>query len=733
MDELLAQFLVESRELVEQATDDLLALEQAPHDRERFEGVFRAFHTLKGGAAIIEFDAMQEALHSAEDMLAAARSNGAPLSAADIGDCLFCLDRIAEWLDALESSGVTPIDVYAGEVAARFARAPSGSAQPAADENLAPSDDWTAATLRDHRAAAASARTAIRYRPDPESFYRHQDPLASIAALPKLLAVSVEPHVPWPPLSELDPFVCNLVITALSGSPSSAVVAALGGIAARCDVVALPQAAETDLERRPAVALARELLAAQQRLLADASENSRAGRIASAGLVAANVLRSLGRTSDAEQIAAIAHDSVALGDAEGLRRALAAANADQPPASSGDAAANERRSTREQTLRVSARRVDELVKLTGELTIAKNAIGHAVKVAEEQGSELTATLKHRHATLDRLTGELQRAVLALRVLPVRSVFQRFPRLVRELAADLHKPTTLLLEGEDTEADKAIVELLAEPLLHIVRNAMDHGIESATERAAARKPRIATIRMRAFREREQVVIEVTDDGRGIDVARVREVAMRRKVTPADALAALSDEEAVDLIFAPGFSTATKITELSGRGVGLDAVRTAVKRLGGQVAVVGTSPSGTTMRFTLPFSIMMAQVMTVEAGGQLFGIPLESVIETLRVPRGDVLPVGSAHAMVLRDRTVPVLRLGGILGATASVGDASEALVVIADVEGQIGALEVDRVGERMDVMLKPLDGILTGLRGIAGSTLLGDGSVLLVLDLPELLQ
>jgi two-component system chemotaxis sensor kinase CheA len=231
----------------------------------------------------------------------------------------------------------------------------------------------------------------------------------------------------------------------------------------------------------------------------------------------------------------------------------------------------------------------------------------------------------------------------------------------------------------------------------------------------------------------VLLEVTDDGAGVDLARVRAVAQERKVATAERLAAMSEAELIDLIFAPGFSTATTVTELSGRGVGMDAVRTAVKGLGGDVDVSSVRGRGTTVRFTLPFSVMMSQVMTVEAGGQVFGLPLDAVVETIRVPIGDVFRVGAAHAIVLRDRTVPLVRLSQVLGGgSAAAAEPEAAAVVVVRIDGALGALEVERVGERMEIMLKPLEGILSGLPGVAGSTLLGDGSVLLVLDLAELL-
>ncbi len=288
-------------------------------------------------------------------------------------------------------------------------------------------------------------------------------------------------------------------------------------------------------------------------------------------------------------------------------------------------------------------------------------------------------LRRSRTDTPRSTGwwaELQRSPSSrCAVLPLRVAFQRFPRLIREMSVDLKKPATLVLEGEDTEADKAIVEVLVEPLVHVLRNAMDHGVEIPAVRAASGKPAVATVRIRAFREGEHVMLEVADDGGGIDVQRVREVAAERKVAPQETLTSMSDGEIIDLIFAPGFSTATAVTELSGRGVGMDAVRTAVKRLGGHVEANSTAGQGTTVRFTLPFSVMMTRVMTVEAGGQQFGIPLDAVVETLRVPRDGIFAIGAAHAIVLRDKTIPLVRLSQALGARpVSDGDEAPSVVI-----------------------------------------------------------
>ena len=458
------------------------------------------------------------------------------------------------------------------------------------------------------------------------------------------------------------------------------------------------------------------------------------GRIASAGRVAANVFRYLGRSGAAERIVDALTESLAGLDPTSVARAIESAIESLNETPSPDPIAPDaiRPDPTSRLLRVEAQRVDALVSLTGELTVAKNAIGHIAMLAQESDNVLSAAIVSEYGKLDRLIDGLQRAVLELRILPLRRVFQRFSRLVREMSESLAKPVRLVIEGEETQADKAIVEMLFEPLLHVVRNAMDHGVESGAERAAARKAAIATICLRARREGEHVVIEVEDDGRGINADRIRQEAIERGLASADAVSGMSDGAVIDLIFMPGFSTAADVTDLSGRGVGMDAVRASIERLGGRVQLETRNGAGSTVRFVLPFSVMMTRVMTVEAGGQLYGIPLDAVIETIRVRRDEIRPVGQAHAFVLRNRTIPLIGLARTLG-WARAESSSDATVVVASSGGVLGGLEVDRLGARMDVMLKPAEGLLTGIPQIAGTTMLGDGGVLLVLDIKEVLR
>ncbi len=622
MNEFVEQFLIESRELVAQASDDLLALEEHPDDRERLDGAFRAFHTLKGAAGIVDFVAMARALHAAEDMLSAVRAGTAPVTSPLIDLCLASLDQVGAWLDQMSPDGAVPGD------------------------------------------ADARADDLIRR------------------------------------------------FTELGGSDAAAIVA----------------------QAEPAMAglssVSRQLLEAQKLLLAETASESAAGRLGSAGRVAANVLRHHGL--DTTNLESLLQNSLLAGDAASMVAAIdkiLSGLAERPSEPAGTLPAQ----PADTTLRVDVERIDRLVRLTGELLVAKNAVGHSAQRAlETDVRQLAVALKNQHLLLDRLVSELQQSVLSLRVLPLHHAFQRFPRLVREMAVAVGKTTRLMIEGATTEADKSIVEAIGEPLLHLVRNGLDHGVESETERAAVGKPAIATIHLRAAREGDRVVIEVEDDGRGIDVARVREVARVRGVRSEAALQAMPDDDVVDLIFAPGFSTASQVTDLSGRGVGMDVVRTTVERLGGRVSVSSRPRRGTIVRLALPFTVMMTKVLTVETAGQVFGVPLDAVVETVRVTRDAIVPVGAARAFVLRDRTVPVIDLGQALGTQRAVANV-DVSVLIVSVGGELGGLEVDRLGDRIDVMLRAPEGLLAGVPGIDGTTLLGDGRVLIVLDLHEIFE
>jgi two-component system, chemotaxis family, sensor kinase CheA len=722
MNEFIAQFLLESRELIEQATDDLLTLEGHPNDRERIDSAFRAFHTLKGAAGIVEFAAMARALHAAEDVLAEVRAGAEPVTAELISNGLTCLDQVVQWLDAMQEDGEIPLgaDAAAEALVRRFS---APSKKPAAPPQTG---DWSETLAARHPNVGATI--AIRYRPDAEAFFRGEDPLAILSRMPGLAALEIVKPEAWPPLGELDPFLCRLSFLALAICSLDEARSALQAVASQIEIAPLSPV-EAGASGVPETA--RALLEAQRRLLDSIDTEAMTGRTASAGRVAANVMRSLGRLSDADRLEDVL-------DPDGLAAAIrsildgggTAALAEEVgavEAAPAEAAAR--------TLRVDVERIDALVNLTGELLVAKNALGHAAALAQggADAAMLAGVLKDQHGVLQRLVDQLQRSVLNIRVLPMRYVFQRFPRLVREMVVNLGKPAHLATEGEDTEADKAIVEGLFEPILHVLRNALDHGVEPAAVRAAANKPAGATIVLRAARRGDHLVVEIEDDGGGIDVERVRTVAATREIASADALAAMGDKAVVNLIFTPGFSTAAQVTSLSGRGVGMDAVRTAVERLGGHVAVESKSGLGTLVRFTLPFAVMMTRVLTVEAGGELFGVPLESVLETVRLSRDDISAIGAATAFVHRGRTIPLIDLADALGEGRRSPSNAQVNVVIAVAGGQVGGLEVDRLGERMDVMLKPMGGLLAGMPGLSGTTLLGDGRVLIVLDLHEFLQ
>jgi two-component system chemotaxis sensor kinase CheA len=383
------------------------------------------------------------------------------------------------------------------------------------------------------------------------------------------------------------------------------------------------------------------------------------------------------------------------------------------------------------TLRIDAARIDQLADLADQLVVAKSGFGELAAQADRLpgGQGLGSALRARQAELDRLVATLHATVGRARLTPLTPLFGRFPRLVREIAGDLGKAVALEIEGGDIEVDKAVVDGLFEPLLHVVRNAVDHGVETETARLAAGKSAQATLRLSARAVGDQVVVELADDGGGIDPARIRARALARGLIDDTAARDLDEAAVVDLIFQPGFSTAETVSSVSGRGVGMDAVRSATAKLGGRVEVASQLGRGSTIRLILPIRMVLARLLMVAADQERFGLLLEDIVEVTRVSAGQIVPIRAGHAFVLRDEVLPLVWLEQTVGGVA--GGAVDR-VVVARVGGELVGFAVDAVLDRIDAVVRPMSGLLSGAAGVVGSTLTADGDVLLVLDLAELL-
>ena len=367
--------------------------------------------------------------------------------------------------------------------------------------------------------------------------------------------------------------------------------------------------------------------------------------------------------------------------------------------------------------------------LVGELVITQAMLSQRVfECNQTRNASVSAGLNE----LEHLLRELQESVMAIRTQPVKSVFQRMPRLVRELAAQTNKQVRLVLEGEGTEVDKTVIERLGEPLTHMIRNAIDHGLESTEDRLAAGKPAEGTVTLSAEHRGGRIIIEVGDDGRGIDRVRVREKAVQKGLISAGAN--LSDEEIDNLIFLPGFSTANQVSNISGRGVGLDVVRRNIVDLGGRVVIGSTVGKGSRFCLTLPLTLAVLDGMVVSVGDQTFVVPLSHIVESLLPKAADIKPFGVNKTLLnVRGAYVPLVRVGELLGVTGGQTDPAAGVVILVENEG-IGrtALMVDAIVGQRQVVIKSFETNFRHIVGIAAATILGDGRVALILDIDGLI-
>ncbi len=388
------------------------------------------------------------------------------------------------------------------------------------------------------------------------------------------------------------------------------------------------------------------------------------------------------------------------------------------------------------TLKVDQDKIDRLMNLIGEMVVAKNALPYLANRAEAVFGvrDLSREIKAQYAVINRVAEEMQDTIMQVRMMPVSFIFQRFPRMVRDISRKLGKEVELVLEGETTEADKNIIEALSDPLIHIVRNSLDHGLEQPDVRLAAGKSATGKLLIRASQESDRVLIEIIDDGKGINPDVIKHKAYEKGLIDEATLERISDQDAVNLVFAAGFSTADVISDLSGRGVGMDVVRSAVEKVSGTVGIESEVGKGTRLYLSLPLSMAVTNVMIIQSNQQIFGVPMDIVVETVRVPSSHIQRIKQKQTTVLRGRIVPLLSLNDLLAnkVAQQPNENDEFATLIVRVHGEHVGILVDEFRETVDIILKPMTGILGGLAGYSGAALLGDGSVLMVLNPRELI-
>jgi len=629
----------------------------------------------------------------------------------------------------------------------------------------------------------------IAYRPLRECFFHGDDPLNTARQTLALVWGRVVAPEPLPPLADLDTYSCVVQFDLLTNAPREELDQFYRYIPEQVEIITIPShwllnSLENLGESRAALPAAprrrsysendeaafHKIIAAQRQiLLLEDRPIWYAGRLKAVAAVLANLSSAAGHTCDEADIQAALADALSTGhptlllawiDANPANRAGAALVSNDTSATApaemekgagsslesgpGEVLADEgikfgRRAevafSGPKSLKVDQAKVDRLMNLIGELVVSKNGLPYLAERAESQFGvrELSREIKGQYSIINRIADEMQDAIMQVRMMAVSFVFQRFPRLVRDISRKLGKEVQLVLEGEQTEADKNIIESLADPLIHIVRNSLDHGLETPEVRLAAGKPATGRLTIRAAQEADRVVIEVSDDGRGIDPAVIKQKAYEKGIIDEAALERIGDQEAINLIFAAGLSTAKVLSDLSGRGVGMDVVRSAVEKINGTVVLHSELGKGTTIRISLPLSMAVTQVMIVESDGQLFGVPMDHVVETVRVSGSNIRTFKKSQTAVLRGRIVPLKSLNALLGINAipRMNSDDELAVLRVQTGGVEFGLVVDGFRETIGVIQKPLNGFLSGLAAFSGSALLGNGSVLMILNIREI--
>ncbi|MBR3732070.1 MAG: chemotaxis protein CheA [Spirochaetales bacterium] len=790
-DELLKDFFDEAYSLIEVIEDNVLVLEKDPTDREAIDALFRAAHTLKGGSATCQMDELAKFTHLMEDAMDEVR-NGHVSITPDIVDVLLqALDVIKSMVET-RSSGSVYSDDCSGVTAALQKIVDAGEGKSSsAPKKAAPKKEPAkpAPAPAAAKPKAANAVTLSEYdmleisenNPDNLPLFKvdvafdETNPMRTVGAVQVFTSLRDIGTVvkTYPDFEELygDDFHPTVAYILATSSDADEIIKYATIPDTTTDIKVFPVLKESDADKDDA----------------PAAETVQAAAPADDDIMALvkSITSEESNRSKADDVKTTESDFASIN--QEIKESKPAAAPESKAPAKATAPKNDSHA-QSSVLRVESAKIDDLLNLVSEIVINKatfNQVGVIMGRSLDSFNEVTAKFKEKFKlffprimalnnitdekllakekkllqqdfntladifdpimaeyknsvdrfkttsqNLDRISSSLQESVMRVRMVQVKQTFSRFPRLVRDLSRSLGKQVELVMEGEETEIDKAMIDDLIDPLIHIIRNAVDHGLETPEEREKAGKKSPATVYLAAFSEGNLITIKVKDNGRGIDVDKVRRKAIEKGVIPADK--SISDKDAYNLIFEPGFSTADKITSVSGRGVGLDVVKKNIEKLSGTIRVISELGVGSTFVIKLPLTLAIIQGLMVRVQDEIYAIPISSVMESIRVKNDEIKMIDNHEVINVREDVLSLLRLSRLFNFPKDEESDNNFVVIVGSNEKKIGLLVDTLIGEE-DIVIKPLKDKYTSTPGIAGATILGDGTVSLILDVAQLIE
>jgi two-component system chemotaxis sensor kinase CheA len=684
--ELLEDFLVEAFEMIEEMDQDLVELENSPDDLDLLNKIFRVAHTIKGSGSFLNFDKLTRLTHHMEAVLDKARKGELTITPDIMDVILESVDAMKGILEYIRDNGddsAPDIDIE-----------PIVTKLDAIVNKKAQSDDQQTSQSQSNNNSQSSKPKIVGNINLDEITLENADELDLDSLSPE----------------ELDAVLEHLVeLRNKHDEPKK-----IGNI--NLDEITLENADEIDLD---------SLTPEEQ----------------DAVLEHLVKLRNEGVGEEKKEAKQESNESNQEPKEEPKKEEPKSNQV--APAQSKELSKEQKKkevkkaisSVAEQTIRVDVKRLDQLMNLIGELVLAKNRLIKIYNDVEEryEGEKFLEELNQVVSSISIVTTDLQIAVMKTRMLPIGKVFNKFPRLVRDLSRELGKKVKLIIEGEDTELDKSIIEEIGDPLVHMIRNSVDHGIEPPEERVKLGKPEEGTVWLRAYNEGNMIVIEIKDDGKGMDPEVLKRKAIEKGIITESEAANMSDKEAFMLIFKPGFSTASKVTSVSGRGVGMDVVKTNIEKLNGIIEVDSAPGKGTTFKLKIPLTLAIIQALLVASQEDLFAVPLSNVIETVRIVEEDIYMIEGKSVLKLREEVLPLVNMADIFEIEKVLEPEKYLYVVILGLGATKIGLIVDRFIGQEEIVIKSLGEFLKGLPGIAGATIRGDGRVTLIIDVGTLMK